>query len=345
MLRISERRWALAGLLVSTLIVSVFIYRLNWPEFIRSLQRLDAKWILSAGILVALSAFLRAWRWQVLARLKGVTISAFWFSTLAGYIGNTVLPARAGEVLRLIALHRDTRAEPGRIAASSFLDRVADVIALAATGLGVTVSLSIPQSHLEVILTVLAVAFTLAGGVMAVARWGQPLERLMYGVAGRLSDPWGTRSTRWLGQALRYIQSARDPRVLAATGVLTVAATLIDYTAIWLCLFAMAWELPYLAAAVTGVFIALASLLPAAPGYVGVFQVAAVLGLKPFGIEEASALAFSIVMQVTVLCVMGLLGVWTLAHFGWNLLRLGDERESPQGLRAVDADDQTGGEL
>ena len=59
----------------------------------------------------------------------------------------------------------------------------------------------------------------------------------------------------------------------------------------------------------------LASALPATPGYVGIYQFAAVTILPPFGIDRNAALAYIIVVQAiayVVVLVLGLAGLYRL---------------------------------
>jgi uncharacterized membrane protein YbhN (UPF0104 family) len=59
----------------------------------------------------------------------------------------------------------------------------------------------------------------------------------------------------------------------------------------------------------------LGSALPATPGYVGIYQFAAVTILPPFGIDRDAALAFILVAQAlgyAVVLVLGLLGLYRL---------------------------------
>jgi hypothetical protein len=65
-----------------------------------------------------------------------------------------------------------------------------------------------------------------------------------------------------------------------------------------------------------GVFLAIGSLLPAAPGYVGIYQVACVLALRWYGINESAALAYSVVMQGTTLAVILALGAVAVLRYG-----------------------------
>ena len=59
----------------------------------------------------------------------------------------------------------------------------------------------------------------------------------------------------------------------------------------------------------------LGSALPATPGYVGIYQFAAVTILPPFGIDRNAALAYIIVAQAlsyVVILLLGLMGLYRI---------------------------------
>jgi uncharacterized membrane protein YbhN (UPF0104 family) len=59
----------------------------------------------------------------------------------------------------------------------------------------------------------------------------------------------------------------------------------------------------------------LSSAIPSTPGYIGVYQFAAVSVLVPFGFSKPQALAFILISQVLnylIISFFGLLGLWHL---------------------------------
>src|SRR4051794_6552940 len=69
-------------------------------------------WIVAAVLLYALATCARAERWHHILRISGVhTERADSYAlTTVGYMGNNVLPARAGEMLRVVLLDQRTNA-------------------------------------------------------------------------------------------------------------------------------------------------------------------------------------------------------------------------------------------
>jgi hypothetical protein len=110
---------------------------------------------------------------------------------------------------------------------------------------------------------------------------------------------------------------------------LTGFAFFLDYCALWLMLRAFEWSLPVQAAMTVGVFLAIGSLLPAAPGYVGIYQVACVLALKWYGISESAALAYSVVAQGATLLAIFALGALVALRYGMSLGAASDPDRVP----------------
>jgi|GEM_PF-6077375 len=71
---------------------------------------------------------------------------------------------------------------------------------------------------------------------------------------------------------------------------------------------AMGWSLPWDAALVVWVVVAIGISLPTAPAYIGVYQAACIIALAQFGVDATPALAFALASQAVDVAVMGALG-------------------------------------
>ena len=66
-----------------------------------------ARWefIAAAALFTCLSFFLRSLRWRILLNAEeNLSVSAVFCATMAGYLGNAFLPARAGELVRTLVV-------------------------------------------------------------------------------------------------------------------------------------------------------------------------------------------------------------------------------------------------
>ena len=72
---------------------------------------------------------------------------------------------------------------------------------------------------------------------------------------------------------------------------------LFDMMSIWFVMLSLGWNLPLISVALYLVIMSFASILPATPGYIGLYQISAIVtfGLYNIGINEA--FAYSILLQ------------------------------------------------
>jgi uncharacterized membrane protein YbhN (UPF0104 family) len=116
-------------------------------------------------------------------------------------------------------------------------------------------------------------------------------------------------------KAMDVSAAFRNPRTAVGLFVCTAAAITVDCGACWMLFRAFGWDVPATAAMRMEFGFAVAGSLPSAPGYLGVYQAAAVLTLSLYGIEQSAAVLYAFALQFTVLGVFLLLGggaVWSL---------------------------------
>jgi hypothetical protein len=238
---------------------------------------------------------------------------------MIGYMGNNLLPARAGEVARAVALSRTTGAGVSRAVASVLSERIVDVFALVVL-LWIALATSPPAPWLaRANWTLLVGNGLLLAAVLVLERRRERARAWLE----RLPERWRRRSERWCESFLDGFAALRSPRVLLATGALSAGVWIFALWAAALCLDALGLHLPRGAAVMALVSVVLASMIPSAPAYLGTIQYACILALGLFGVGRSDALAFSILYHATQLLPVTILGALFLAwdHGGWSTIR------------------------
>ena len=96
-----------------------------------------------------MQAVLRTFRWQALLPLRdrrsAVPAPRVGMAMLVGYLGNTLLPARLGEVIRAALIARIEEIPSAAALGSVLLERVTDVFVLALLGLGAAAAVAAPS--------------------------------------------------------------------------------------------------------------------------------------------------------------------------------------------------------
>ncbi len=264
--------------------------------------------VLALGIL-AVQTLVRAARWRLLlgrggdgARLPfGLVLRAL----LIGYLGNAALPARLGEAARAGVVSRAGNRAFGAVLGTVLLERLIDLVALAV--LVLIASLFAPVPAVVVDVAVVTGAVGIGGGlVLAVA--GRRLGR-----RAATASPIGLRQ-RAVAFLRHLLAGALYPgrTVIATAAVLSLLAWLLDAGLFLAAAASLGIALPVGTAVIIDAAGALATALPAAPGYVGTYDLAAAAVGAGLGLDPAKAVALAAVVHAAVLVPIALAGAAAL---------------------------------
>jgi uncharacterized membrane protein YbhN (UPF0104 family) len=271
----------------------------------------DLALVLTAlGIYAALTAA-RALRWNVI--LRGAGIDSSYGQTLElviiGYMGNTVLPLRGGEVLRVLLLTREARVGYTRVIGTIVPERLLDLAALTAvfvplTAIGVAGSpVGDAPAYVGVALVVLA-----ALGMFTYLRLR---------VAGRLERFAG--KVRPLTAASRSLLNRRGAALFAlSVGVWCAEALVFFFVAHALHLGVALLDSLYVVIAASFV-----SLIPAGPGFAGTFDGAVLFALKALKVGGGAAISCVVLYRLVIFGPITAAGLVLLVrrHGGLGMLR------------------------
>ncbi len=317
--RASMRRIAMRVFVaaLAALLLYLAFRGVDWSELGALLSGARAELVLLAWLIMLSATAVRAFRWRLLLgeTAQPPYLTMFW-ATMAGYVGNAYLPARAGDVLRSILLGRHLGIARSFVFGTTITERVLDTIVVVALAGGVIAWIPETPGWLA----------SAAGGLSL----GAAAAMIVLLAAPRLAG-WIERMSARLPvresirAALVHIwhefftgsRAIQNHGTATAFGLLSLAIWAMDTTSILviagaLGLSAMTPELALLLV----VALALSSVAPSTPGYVGVFQFVAVSVLGPFAIAQSEALALVLLFQGVIYLVVTPFGLIGLAMLG-----------------------------
>ena len=256
-------------------------------------------------------------------------------SVFIGFLFNTVLVARLGEVAKVIVLRRHLRRRGSELtvpAIAGTLVAEQAVLAGALLVLGALLAVTIvdlPAWALTTLATLGVVIVAVAGAALLArrARVSVPLRM------ARLARP-----ARELAASGMHI--ARRPRQLAVALLLGAGSWAAQIAGIYWTLDAVG--LPHTVASASTVFLVstLVGLFPLLPGNVGVFQIA-VAGVlaASFGVSAPAGAAFAVVLQATEVALGAGIGALYLVAEGLSFAELRHRAAPAHEPRAREADE------
>ena len=129
-----NRRFALIQALVSLIALAAVVWWAAKQESPKFPSGGDAiAWLAAAVLLYAMATISRGERWHWILAVTGVRThrSDCYLLTAVGYMGNNVLPARAGEALKVVLMAGRCDASKRTLLGSVVAERILDLVALA----------------------------------------------------------------------------------------------------------------------------------------------------------------------------------------------------------------------
>jgi glycosyltransferase 2 family protein len=306
-------------LIISSVCLYLAVRGMNFEDALQQLKRSSPTPVLGAGFFLFLAFWIRAYRWRyLLAPIKTIPVLPLFRSTLIGFMGNYLLPFRAGEVMRAVSIGQTENISKWVAFGSIVLERVFDGVVLSLTPFFFLAVIDFPPwlTQVNVVLLALYVA-GLAGLGIAMQRgstegWIQrAIALLPMHFAGRT----GSVATKFLG-GMKGITSSR---ALLPIAVLSLVCWVFHGMYFFLMFMALDLELSFAAALVLQMVIGLGVVLPAAPGYVGNFEYFTVLGLALFGITHEAAFAYALLAHIFQFIPVTVVGLFFALRNGFQI--------------------------
>ena len=298
---------------LSLILAALFLYLalrgIDWTAFISALRKANYGYIPVIFIWGSITSWVRALRWRILLSAeKHIPAQNVFWANMAGYLGNNIFPARAGEFIRAAYVSKQNNLSMSYSLATGFVERMIDLIALVILG---SISLSIArifsppmQDALKAMSTV---AFVGIAVLLVTSYFGGRVRRIL---VERIAVNRSVRGKfgKVLEQFLNGVEVLRHPKRAAVFILFTCLIWLIDGVGVVILAHALHLRFTLLESFLLLAALGLSSAIPSTPGYIGVYQFVAVIVLQPFGITKASAVAFILFLQVVNLLIVAFWG-------------------------------------
>jgi uncharacterized membrane protein YbhN (UPF0104 family) len=334
------RRWWIGAAALVFLAFAV-LGRDDLALMVRAFAHADWRWAFAAIALMLASLALRSLSLQLIVDAVAGVHSRFtdsFSATSIGLLANSVIPVRVGTVLSpyvlYVLLRRRREHLPFPTALGITLtERMFAITTFLVMALIFLSTLSAPSWAVHVLyVSAGLIAVPLVGGFVLNRRRRQVAEACERG------GPRVRRMGRWLPQLIRSQRIWDRPLAAVAVSGTQVLAWVVQLAAA----VAMLWAFHLGAAGLSGaalvvVLTNLIGLVPATPGNVGTFQVAAVAALATYGVAAGPALAYALGLQALQLVVGIVAGLAAMSAQDMTLAELaGRSRQAAAALRAAE---------
>jgi glycosyltransferase 2 family protein len=295
---VTEKVRLSACLLVSSVCLYLAVRGMNTQQVIQELLKSSPMPIAGAVLFLFLSIWIRAWRWgYLLLPIKPISPYPLFRSTIIGFMGNNLLPFRAGELLRGMSIGQSQNISKGAALGSIILERAFDGFVLSLIPFLLLAFLDLApwlvRANLALLLlyvsALFVIIFTSVGHRLG--RWWKRVATMIPGAGGEGLGSVGEHF-------FQGMKGSNQFGSLLTISLLSFLCWLCNGMYFFLLFEALGINLSFLAALIVQVVIALGAMLPAGPGDVGSFEYLTVLGLALFGISQETAFAYALLAHI-----------------------------------------------
>ena len=315
-------------------------------EDLDTLKDLPVPWVyaVAGGLVLVVGVVLRGYRLKLLLpRDDPVPRKVLSGATAILFLVNNLFPARAGEIVRVVLIRRSSSSSLTGLLTAILLERCMDGITVAALVLGAVLALDVSPTMTR--------RATELGLVLVIAVIALALLELTYRRNPDLTHRWIARCTPGgAGKRVRgLIEGVLDGLNLMESpgrsiGILASSVAVWSITALGFYLLTLGYpgevmpRTPFVGPIITGA-VAFAASIPAAPGYLGVFQLAVKEALEMIGATEIAALHAALMLWVVNWVSNNLLGAFYAIRMGVGWSQLKRERALDASPEAVSKED------
>lgn len=283
------------GVAVTAVFGYLAVRRAHLDQVWDALVHSEKAWLVPSLAVLAVAVWVRAVRWWTLyppetrPPLRAVTRAL-----LIGQFFNNVLPLRAGEAARVVALSRRTGVSRAATAATVIVERAYDVLALLVVLFVILPWLPEIAWLPPAALLFAAVGLGLAVAAALLALFGARPLRFALRPLSWIPSLSGERFEAVVLNVAAGLAGLRRSRVALEAFALTVVSWLLIGVSFWLLLVAFDFGLSPVAGLLVVIAINLALILPSSPAALGVFEAATVVALDAYGVSPSRALSYAL---------------------------------------------------
>ncbi len=308
-------------------VVAAFLVLFSWlsikgvdyERFLAALSNIDVRLWLAALPIYMSSHVIRAFRWKVLLNSFEVfPVKRLFGYILSGLALNNIIPARLGEFLRAYLVKGKTLPYSTSLSVIA-VERVLDGLVLATILAATMGAFRIESSWLQHVRTVALTGFGLAAlAVLAVIFFPRLLalpKKLLRVLPEALAEKIGGV----IDHVADGLQTIGKTRIIGVALLVTYLHWTVEAVFYLLVFYSFGFPAEYSWALLTVTLVSFGTIIPATPGYLGVFQFACIMALSMFGVAKSEAFAVSIVIHITQYVLTTGLGLLVISMIGISL--------------------------
>lgn len=301
----------IAGIALGFVLVYLSLRGIDLEKVADGFRHVRLDYVLLFLLIVFCVQFLRSFRWGLMLRpLDRVDQISLFSVTSVGFLAITSLPARLGELARPYLITKKSQIKMTAALGTVLVERVCDSIAvLAIFGIVLFFIPFLPPWLVRSALLVSLLTFVFLSVMIAMLMKREFALKTLTPLIQRLPGRFAEKIDALVHHLIDGFKIFGNFKLLFQVLLLSVLVWAINAAAIYSLFHAFAFNLPFTAAAIVMIILLIGIAIPTAPGFIGNWHYACILGLTLFGVPKSDALLFAIIYHFLSIGIVIVLGI------------------------------------
>jgi hypothetical protein len=298
------------GIVLGIVLIYFSVRGIDFNETLLHLKKIHLGYAALSLFLLVLMQALRSYRWgvilQPMAKIDQLTLFSV---TSVGFLAISAIPARIGELARPYLISKKSPIKMSSAFGTIVVERVLDSLSVLTITIAVLLLQDLPSWMIKSGILFFAITMLIIAFIIVLV-WQREtavkiIDRILQLLPGKLAQ----KGMSVIHHFIDGFQVITDVKRLLYLLFLSAAVWIVDAAVIYSMFLAFSFDLPIVAAFVVMVILIAGIAIPTAPGFIGNWHYACILGLGLFGIAKPEAFSFALVYHFLSMLVVIILGV------------------------------------
>jgi conserved hypothetical protein len=302
------------GILISIISIGLVYWsvkEINLRDAFNALKNIQLSYVLFFVILVIIMQWLRSYRWGVILQpMEKIDQFSLFSVTCVGFLAIAAIPARIGEVARPYLISQKSSIKMSSALGTILIERVLDFFSVLTIAVVVLFHIdNVPPWMIVSSILLFSLALVILCCILGLIWRREKSIKIINIILGKFPGKFAHKIDELIHHFIDGFQVITNIKLLLYLFFLSALIWLVDVLAIYMLLVAFGFNLPTIASFVVMIFLIAGIAIPAAPGYVGTWDLACVRALVDVcGLAKADALSFAVVYHFLSMAIVVVLG-------------------------------------
>lgn len=326
------------GICISLLFLFLIFHNISLKDFLDSIKTFNLIYAIPATITYALSYIVRSFRWkQLLTVSKDIKFSSVLKALYIGYMANTLLPARMGELYRAHIIGTDQNIKRSAALGSIVAERIFDGLTLF-TLLVILISLVYNTPILiEICITTGFIFLTSFIVIIVISCTSSVKCEFLFKFLTKLPEFIRIRLETIITSFVEGLGVITSFKSLTFIILTSASAWFLEWATMFYIVsgFNLPTAVPPATIAFLVVLVAFSTMIPSGPAFVGPYQYAFIIALAIASVPKDTALAIAVTTQFVMVGPVVVIGMILLWHSHMKLGTIPENGEIDQQNKAM----------